>query len=408
MTASQKLLDRLTAPDAPHEPSFSAAEYERRLRAVRARMEAAGLDTLLLTSAPNQCYLTGYETIMPTCYAVAIVPLTGDVTFHLPEEDIPSVVLTGWVRDVEVFDWAAPLDVAAQLAQAIASRGHDRGTIGVEVQAAETYAYGAMDAHTYLRLRELLPNVELRDATNLVQEVRLRKSDEELAYMRRAGALTLAGIEASIAAIAEGTTDQELAVAGYGAMVLGGSELMAVDPIVLVGRRGAWAAPHGTHKRVALSPGDAVQLEYSANVHRYNAPLIRSATLGPASADVARLARVCEHTVELLIANIRAGRTGHDIATAARAAWDDADPRTVFHGGYGYAVGLGFPPTWTEAPVYIADGIDRELEEDMTLHLPIWSWLPGRFAVGVSETIRVTADGCEQLTPVSDRGLVAC
>jgi Xaa-Pro aminopeptidase len=225
--------------------------------------------------------------------------------------------------------------------------------------------------------------------------------------MRRAGELTLAGIEASIAEIRPGRTDNDLAAAGYSAMVRAGSELMSVDPIVLVGERGAWAAPHGTHKRTPVRDGDAIQLEFSGNHHRYNAPLIRSATVGPPAPGVQRLVDACERTVELLLESIRAGRTGHDVAMDARHGFDDADERTRFHGGYGYAVGLAFPPTWTEAPVYVAEGIDRELEPDMTLHLPIWAWIPGEFAVGVSETIRVTPDGCEQLTPVSERGLVA-
>jgi Xaa-Pro dipeptidase len=406
--AQAPLIERLTHAGAPQELSFPIEEYDARLAAVRARMANEGIEVLLLSSAPNQCYLTGYETIMPTCYAVAIVPAEGACAFHLPEEDVPSVALTGWVRDVAVFDWAQPLDVAEQLAEALRERGHHDKTIGVEMSASETYAYGAMDAFTYLRLTELLPDARFSDATNLVQEVRLRKSPLELDYMRLAGELTLIGIEASIAEVAPGRTDNDLAAAGYSAMVRAGSELMSVDPIVLAGRRGAWSAPHGTHKRVELRADDAVQLEYSGNYHRYNAPLIRTATVGPPSPGVRRLFDACERTVELLLAGIRAGRTGHDVAMEARRGFDDADPATQFHGGYGYAVGLAFPPTWTEAPVYVAEGIDRELECDMTLHLPIWSWLPGEFAVGVSETVRVTADGCELITPTSDRGLVAC
>jgi Xaa-Pro aminopeptidase len=405
--AQAPLVDLLTRPGAASQLSFPMAEYEARLAAVRQRMADSGVEVLLLSSAPNQCYLTGYETIMPTCYAMAIVPVAGECTFHLPEEDVPSVVLTGWVRDVAVFDWAQPLDAAEQLAATLRERGHHDKAIGVEMRASETYAYGAMDAFTFGRLTELLPDASFVDATNLVQEVRLRKSPLELDYMRRAGELTLAGIEASIAEIGPGRTDNDLAAAGYSAMVRAGSELMSVDPIVLVGERGAWAAPHGTHKRTQLRDGDAVQLEFSGNYHRYNAPLIRTATVGAPSAGVQRLVDACERTVELLLENIRAGRSGHDVAMAARDGFESVDERTRFHGGYGYAVGLAFPPTWTEAPAYLAEGIDRELEPDMTLHLPIWAWIPGEFAVGVSETIRVTPDGCEQITPVSERGLVA-
>ena len=400
------LLEQLQAAGAPSEMSFAPAEYEARLARVRERMAAAGIDTLLLTSAPNLLYLTGYETIMPTCYAVAVVPLRGEVVIHLPEEDIPAALVTGWVREFVSFDWAQPLDAAAQLATLLQELGRHRGTVGVETRPVETYAYGAMDAHTYLSLAAALPEATLVDATGLVPEVRLRKSEAELAYMHRAGELTQLGVRASLERAEAGATDNDLAVAGYAAMVGAGSELMSVDPIVLVGRRGAFSAPHGTHKRVALQAGDAIQLEYSGNWHRYNAPLIRSGCIGPPSAGVRRLADCCLATVELLLAEIRAGRSGDEIARAARHGFDDADPRTVFHGGYGYAVGAAFQPTWTEAPVYIAEGFERELEPDMTLHLPIWSWVPGEFALGFSETVRVTADGCELLTPGEERELV--
>lgn len=400
------LLERLTAAGVPSEMAFAPEEYEARLAAVRARMAERGIETLLLTSAPNLHYLTGYETIMPTCYAVAVVPLRGEVVLHLPEEDVPCALAAGWVRDFVTFEWAQPLDAASQLAELLCERGHHRGAIGVEAQPVETYAYGAMDAHTYLRLAEALPEATLLDATDLVPEIRLRKSPTELGYMRKAGELSQLGVRASLERAAPGATDNDLAVAGYAAMVGAGSELMSVDPIVLVGRRGAFAAPHATHKRVPLAAGDAIQLEYSGNWRRYNAPLIRSGCIGPPSDGVKRLADACLATVELLLENIRAGRTGDEIARAARRGFDDADPRTVFHGGYGYAVGAAFQPTWTEAPVYVAEGFERELEPDMTLHLPIWSWVPGELALGFSETVRVTETGCELLTPGEDRELV--
>jgi hypothetical protein len=44
-------------------------------------------------------------------------------------------------------------------------------------------------------------------------------------------------------------------------------------------------------------------------------------------------------------------------------------PGTLFHGGFGNSIGMEFQPTWTEAPMYIADGIEREL--GITFHLPI-------------------------------------
>jgi Xaa-Pro aminopeptidase len=250
-----------------------------------------------------------------------------------------------------------------------------------------------------------LPIARFDDATNLVQELRLRKSPRELEYMRQAGEFSWIGLQASIGAVAPGRTDNQVVAAGYEAMISAGSELMSIDPIIFVGERAGWA-PHNMYKRVPLKVGDATYMEYSGNYQRYNAPMMRSVVIGPPSDGVRRLADASIHTVELLIENIKPGRTGHDVAIAAKKGLAPVEDEIYFHRGYGYAVGLGFQPTWTEGPMYIAEGIERVLEPGMTFHLPMCIWVPGEYGVGFSETVVVTDTGCEVVTPGVRRELV--
>src|SRR5260370_16989138 len=58
-------------------PAFPGSEYERRRRAVRDLMEAAGVNCLLVHSFPNICYLTGFETIAFHKYFCLLMPLRG-------------------------------------------------------------------------------------------------------------------------------------------------------------------------------------------------------------------------------------------------------------------------------------------------------------------------------------------
>ena len=71
----------------------------------------------------------------------------------------------------------------------------------------------------------------------------------------------------------------------------------------------------------------------------------------------------------------------------------------IFRSGhFGYSVGLGFPPTWTDGPAYLSEDNDFELEAGMTFHTP-FSWrVPKEFVIGTSETIAVTETGCDILT----------
>src|SRR5712691_7401997 len=95
---------------------------------------------------------------------------------------------------------------------------------------------------------------------------------------------------------------------------------------------------------------------------------------------------------------------------AGRITWTGLQASPVagemwFHGGFGYSIGLGMQPSWTEAAMYIAEGEERELVPGMTFHLPICIFVPRRCGTGFSESVAVTEHGCEVLTPGEAREL---
>jgi Xaa-Pro dipeptidase len=63
----------------------------------------------------------------------------------------------------------------------------------------------------------------------------------------------------------------------------------------------------------------------------------------------------------------------------------------------GYSIGIAFPPSWDEGYIIsLKHGDSRVLREGMTFHILPWMWgVEGDKTVGISDTIRVTADGCE-------------
>lgn len=401
-----ELLEALARQVIPQEMAFPEEEYLGRLGKVRSRMVEAGLDVLLVMNVPNICYLTGYQTVVPSTYIVAIVPLRGEVTLHLPNWEVPCALLTSRVDDLAVLPWH-DLDKMSHLADALKVRGlHDK-TIGVEAGKATTFTTGAMDARSYLRLKALLPEAEFKDATNLVLDVRAVKTPAEIECMRIAGELTFKGLQAAFAAAAPGRTDGDLVAAAVAAMVGAGSELMSIDPMIMTGYRSGWL-PHVMYRRTPLSVGDPIYMACSGCYRRYNAPMMRSASVGESPDPVKRLADASLATLGLLIENIRPGRTAHDVAMEAKKGLASVGDEAYFHGSFSYSVGLGLPPSWSDAPVYITEGSDRVLQPGFTLHLPICLMVPGRYGVGFSETVAVTETGCDVLTPGRDRRLVIC
>jgi Xaa-Pro dipeptidase len=384
--------------------AFPREEYERRVEAVRQLMRDRDIDVLLVSNTSNWAYLTGYDTTMPSCYGVGILPLEGDLAVHTAELEVPCAMYNSMVRDIHVYEWYDPRTTAEQLAEVLLDRGYDGRTVGIEMGYPETFAIGAYDTRSYLTLTEKLTRAQWADATHLVLDVRMIKGPAELDMMRRAGELTWTGLEASLDAVAEGRSDNDVVAAGYRAMIAAGSELMSIDGMCMVGHR-AGLGPHMPFKRTRLKAGDTIYLEYTGTYNRYNAPSMRSAVIGPPSDGVRRLADAAIDTLELLIDNIAPGRSGDDVARSAKKGLEPVADEMWFHGGYGYSIGLGMQPSWTEAAMYIAEGEERELRPGMTFHLPICIFAPQQYGTGFSESVAVTESGCEVLTPGRRREL---
>ena len=103
-------------------------------------------------------------------------------------------------------------------------------------------------------------------------------------------------------------------------------------------------------------------------------------------------------TLETLYSAIGAGRSTRDITNDVMNVLGPLESEIFRSGHFGYSIGLGFPPTWTDGPAYISATKDIELLEGMTFHTPV-SWrIPKEFVIGTSESIVVTESGCEILT----------
>jgi Xaa-Pro aminopeptidase len=193
-----------------------------------------------------------------------------------------------------------------------------------------------------------------------------------------------------------GATENDVAAVGFEALVREGSEYFSTQPIVAGAHRSGWV--HTSFKRTPIRPGHTVILEFGAVYHRYASAIMHTAVVGPPSPAVDRLAKASNETLELLFQTVRPGRTAHDVAREVGARLKEVSDEVYTSGVFGYAIGLGFPPTWREGLTYIVEGRDEVLKPGMTFHSPISLRLPGTAGVGFSETWAVTETGCEVLT----------
>jgi Xaa-Pro aminopeptidase len=392
----QQYLEALEAGPIVKEMAFPATEYGTRIDKVRERLEAADLDGMLASFVTSVSYLSGYQAFATDMPAFLLLPREGEPVLVVSAIEIPGALLSGAVEDVRGVDWLSPNDSADLLQDLIRAKGLACSRIGFEPKRP------GLSIDIYERMRAGLTKVRFEDASDLVGEVRRIKSSRELDHMRRAASITRKGIEAGLAAVREGATENEIAAPAFEAMVGAGSEYFSTQPIVTAGHRTGWV--HTTFKRTVVSKSDTIILEFGAAWHRYSAGIMHTAVVGPVPAQVERFAKVSNEALEQLFAAAAPGRTAHDVARDVKKAMKGLDTETYMSGMFGYSIGLGFPPTWREMLMFITEGNDDVLEPGMTFHSPMSLRVPGELGVGFSETWVVTESGVELLTQ-HDRSL---
>ncbi len=389
---AQQFRDALAKTHAHTGVVFPDAEYESRLARVREKMRAGNLDVLLVTDHCNLFYLTGYYTFGSGNHACLVVPVEGELTLQICSLEIPAAVVNTRVKDLVISNWqlqySGQFDAGEQLARIVRDKGMENKRLGVEISRR------GLLASVYQSLRDNLQTATIVDASMLVDELTYVKSPLELECMRQAGKYTVAGIEGSYAAARPGVMDNDIARAGYDAMIAAGSEFMSVQPIVTSGPRSSFL--HQTYRRVEIEQNDIVFLEYGGCHHRYTAPLMRTIVTGKPTDHMLRIADAVEATLSTIIEALKPGRSFHDVVMAARKTLAPVESEIHFFGSYGYGIGIGFPPTWGGS-LHMTEGSQRVLQPGMTFHLPICLPVPGKFNVAISESVVISDNGCELL-----------
>jgi Xaa-Pro dipeptidase len=393
----------------PREWAFPESEYRERLATVHKAMDQQGIDVLLVHSVVDMCYLAGYQTLWPDVYACLIVPRDGSPFMQISEFEVGCAVLHGPIQEFETLPHWGELEKdrnpgANQLAKILEGRGFSKRRIGVQKGRLEVGYRGSLDAAAYERLKDLLPNAIFVDVTQLMFGIRVKKSPAEIEVMHRAGEITCAGMKASIDATAVGVLDNDIASAGASAMLAAGSEFFSIDPIVSAGHRSGFL--HTTWKRYRIKAGDLVMLEFGGVYQRYTSPLMRTVSLGQPTDLVRRVVDALLDSRTRLYENVKPGRTVHEVAIAAGKALVPITDVGYSVGFHAYSIGLGFPPTWTDGPMYIMEGNEQVLEPGMTFHSPATVRFAKEWGAGFSESFVVTEGGCEFLTRGVERQLV--
>ncbi len=348
--------------------------HSQRRDRLRARLDAAGVDAMLVSDLTNVRYLSGF-----TGSNAALLVFAGD--------GAPVLATDGRYR-TQAAQQAPDLEVAIERACGrhligVAAAG-GAGLLGFESHVVTVDAYDV--------LAQAAPRVELVRASGTVEALREVKDDGEVALLRLA-------CEAADAALTDlvqrgglrpGRTERAVGRELEALMLDHGADGVSFETIVAAGPNSA--IPHHRPTDAVLAVGDFVKIDFGALVAGYHSDMTRTFVLGSAAQ--------WQHEIyQLVAAAQQAGRDAlapgvslRDVDAASRQVIVDAGYGDYFSHGLGHGVGLQIH----EAPGINATAAGTLLAGSAVTVEP-GVYLPNRGGVRIEDTLVVAADAAPEL-----------
>lgn len=257
--------------------------------------------------------------------AMMLVPREGDCALHIHGTN---------------YEWAKAEIETCRVE--LVRRGEDIiKKIGEQVKGMKLkrLAFDTLNVQTHRKLSEALKRtVRLEEKGEYVWALRRVKHQDELKKMRKAGELTMIGMQAAYDTIRAGLREIEVAGEIEHAMRTHGSYGLAFETSVAAGPRSAY--PHGGCGEDKLKTGDTVVVDIGAKYRNYCADMTRTFVVGKPTAKQEKIYSTVERAQEEAFRKIRGGVKAANVDAVARKIIEKAGYGELFVHGLGHGIGL--------------------------------------------------------------------
>lgn len=235
-------------------------------------------------------------------------------------------------------------------------------------------------------------DVKIEKADHIVNNIRMHKSESELACMRYAAKITAETFDYVLANVKVGMTEQQVAGLALGKMHELGAERESYPVWVLTGKGSNQAISRPRNKKI--EKGDMTFIQIGARVDGYASSIGRPVVFGKATPEQRKLIEVGYKAQADVISRLKAGVPACDIAKF--------HVENVTNMGYGewllYGPCHGNGTMEGEAP-WIETNSNYLLEENMTFCVDIFlGSKETEIGLRMEDVVCITKDGVENLT----------
>lgn len=248
-----------------------------------------------------------------------------------------------------------------------------------------------MTVNAYNTYKSNMPNVEFMPINQLVEGLRLQKTDDEIEAIRKSASITDAAFNHILTFVKVGMVEKEVALELEMFMKKQGASALSFDIIVASGWRSS--LPHGRASEKVIEAGDFVTMDFGCVYNGYCSDMTRTIVMGKANDKQKTIYSTVLKAQEAALNAIKPGISGKEADKVARDIITEEGFGEYFGHGLGHGVGLEVH----EAPRLAPIG-EKILEKNMVVTDEPGIYIPEFGGVRIEDLIVVTEDGCERLS----------
>jgi Xaa-Pro aminopeptidase len=375
---------------------ISADEFRQRLKNVREAMVRQNFDALVVFSQKRGhiTYLSGYHPNYHTNFALMLVTAQRDPTLWIKFAfDLPRAKTTSWLDDIRAGASDHAGAIIGQCADEVRSLGLESSRIGL---VATDVGADELSVSFYEQICGQLPKASLVPAADVVNDLRLFKSQNEIALLRQAAQLGEVVVDSLRKSIRPGVKDRDATVTAENAARLEGADqcdvIISTDPALHT------LPPIGAEFRA----GSPINCEITVRYGGYWIQVCRVFCIGEPSKTQVRVFEVCRNAYQAAVRAARPGTSAAQVAEAAEAVVAARGFKDCIPYGIGHGVGIDLPE-----PYSVDRGCPSRLAPGMVLILHPALWIPNQGAAFLGGPVVVTDNEALCLDkPVSEMILI--
>lgn len=349
-----------------------------KLEKVRKELKSQNLDAILITNSFNRHYLSNFT------------GSSGNLLITLEQ----AILLTDFRYTEQATNQAKDFDIVEHNGPILAEIKKQLNKYNVKSLAFEE---NQVTFQQYTEFNKEL-DVELVPTSNIVENIRIIKTQDELLIMQEAANIADNAFREILNYIKPGVKEIDVSNELERLMREQGATSSSFDTIVASGYRGA--LPHGVASDKEIQTGELVTMDFGALYKNYCSDITRTIAVGDINDELNNIYDTVLQAQLRGVSGVKAGITGDEADALTR----DYITEKGYGEYFGHSTGHGLGLEVHEEP-RLAKGSNIVLKENMVVTIEPGVYVPNVGGCRIEDDIIVTTEGNTRLTH-SDKELI--